>query len=347
MTVTLPPTPDWMPEFCRGPTVFAVMLFAELVVLIAVLAPHGTANGSVTAITTGSVLAQWIALSAVGALCALRPRLLTLPAVLALLAVLGVVALTAFAMSWLAITFDRGMGLSLIPDTVSVRSFVLGCMALALLVSLLGLRYGYMHAQWRLQIEAKARAEVDALTARIRPHFLFNSMNTVAGLIRVDAERAEQVIEDLSELFRAALAAGSETHSLERELELCERYLDIETLRVGDRLRVRWDVDDSLLDQPVLPLLLQPLVENAVYHGIQPLPEGGELRIRAARRGQRLLLEVSNPLPAKPTPSRGHGVALYNIARRLSLKYGNRAQLAIEPQPDHYAVRIEIPWTET
>lgn len=338
----LPPTAEWLPEFCRAPTVFAVMLLAELVVLVAVLAPHG-ATGSLSAITTGSVLAQWIALSSVGALCALRPRLLILPAPVALGAVLGVVLLTAFALSWLSITFDRGMGMDLVPVGVATQSFVLGSVALALLMSLLGLRYGYMHVQWRAQVEAKARAEVDALTARIRPHFLFNSMNTVAGLVRIDADRAEQVIEDLSELFRAALSAGAEPHSLERELELCERYLDIEQLRIGERLRVRWLVDDALLNEPVLPLLLQPLVENAVYHGIQPLPEGGEVLIAVQRDGSTLQLAVSNPMPETPSPTRGHGVALKNIEQRLALAYGPRARLKVALTPGRYAVRIEQP----
>ncbi len=339
----LPRTEHWLPEFCRAPTVFAIMLLAELVVLIAVLAPHGGKGDTLSAVAVASLLAQSIALPCTAVLCWLRTWLLRLPSPFALAAVLAVVLLATFAMSWLAINFDRALDIGLVPNDVTSSDFVGGCILLALLMSLLGVRYGYMHTQWRAQIEAQARAEVDALTARIRPHFLFNSMNTVAGLVRVDPERAEQLIEDLSELFRAALTAGAEPHSLERELDLCERYLEIERLRIGDRLRVRWRIDDALLSQPVLPLLLQPLVENAVYHGVQPLAAGGEVEIRAERRGAKLRLCITNPIPDSPSPTRGHGVALKNIERRLALAYGSGARMDIERQSDRFLVSVEQP----
>jgi two-component system sensor histidine kinase AlgZ len=338
----LPPTRDWLPEFCQPQTVFAAMLLAEVPVLVVALAP-GAPAGSWTVLTLGTLLAQWMALASVAGLCALRRALLLLPPALALLcaslvlaAMSGGVALLAHTMAPLVLP---GIGRMPGPD-----SFVGGLVLLSLLMAALGVRYAYVYVQWRRQVEAQARAEVEALTARIRPHFLFNSMNTIAGLVHVDADLAERMIEDLSELFRAALAAGERLHPLAREFELCERYLAIEQLRLGDRLRVQWDVTAAPADVELPPLLLQPLVENAVYHGIQPRTDGGTVHISAAREGELLVLGVGNPLPERPGSTRaGHGMAQENIRRRLHYAYGSRARLEVRESADYYAVYVALP----
>jgi two-component system sensor histidine kinase AlgZ len=340
----LPATADWLPEFCQASTVFAVMLMAEFVVLVVTWAPASAQFQWWTALTTGTMLAQWIALSTVAALCLLRPRLLPLSPLTAFTLLAGIVALMAFALAWLAFQIDHRMDIGLTPPLDGEHRFVGGIVAMALLLTVAGLRYGYVHVQWRQRVEAQARAEIAALTARIRPHFLFNSMNTIAGLVREDADLAEQLIEDLADLFRAALAAGEKAHPLGRELELCKRYLAIESLRLGERLTVEWSVEGVPMELPVPPLLLQPLVENAVYHGIQPLLGGGSVRIGARVAGDRLILDVENPRPDPPAVRRGgHGLAQENVRQRLHFAFGARARLEVTERPGYYGASVQIP----
>ncbi len=340
----LPATAQWLPAFCQPAVVFASMLLAQAVVMVAFWAPGGVDMDAWKALSTGTLLAQWIALSTVAVLCLLRPRLLGLSPALALGTVLGIIALTTFALSWLAFRVDHGLGTGFTPALDRENRFVAGVVVTALLIAVAGLRYGYVHVQWRQQVQAQARAEIAALTARIRPHFLFNSMNTIAGLVREDADLAEQVIEDLADLFRAALAAGEKAHPLERELELCRRYLAIEALRLGERLRVEWKTDGLPPAISIPPLLLQPLVENAVYHGIQPLPAGGIVSISAFAEGGNLILQVENP---RPDPARtragGHGLAQDNIRQRLAFAFAGRAHLEVVERPGYYGVRVQIP----
>ena len=338
----LPPTAAWLPQFCQAPTVYSAMLLAQVVVVIATFAPGDSGGSWWLALGTGTVLAQWITLSIIALLCLLRPRLLQLSAGVALLAVIAVLALAAYLMAWLGYTVDRELSWGFLSPQQGRDHFVYGIVAIVMLMAALGLRYGYVHVQWRLQVEAQARSEVEALTARIRPHFLFNSMNTIAGLIHEDADVAEQVIEDLSDLFRAALAAGERTHSLTRELELCRRYLAIEALRLGERLRIEWDVDAAPGDFQLPPLLLQPLVENAVYHGIQPLPEGGVLRVIARRHAQAFSIRIDNPRPLQPRLG-GHGIAQENVRRRLQLAFAERASLEVDERAGYYGVTVHFP----
>ena len=191
---------------------------------------------------------------------------------------------------------------------------------------------------------AHAQAQVQALQARIRPHFLFNSMNSIASLIRHDPATAERAVEDLSELFRAALGTGSGESTLAEELHLAERYLAIEALRLGSRLHVDWVLPDDLPRTLPLPrLILQPLVENAIVHGIAKLPQGGKLRIAAWREGAQLHIDVSNPLPPAITPSHGNHHAQDNIAQRLAHRFGARARMAAGARDGYYAATLIVP----
>ena len=192
---------------------------------------------------------------------------------------------------------------------------------------------------------AAAQAQVAALQARIRPHFLFNSMNTVAALVRVDPDAAERCIEDLSELFRAALGEqGGGDDTLAEEWALVDRYLAIEQLRLGDRLRVLRDLDALPADFPLPRLLLQPLVENAVRHGIQPLREGGEIRLEGRLEHGMLVIEITNPLPQSPARG-GTGQGLENVRQRVAYRYGARARVDAGPAGDRFVVRLRLPAT--
>ena len=195
---------------------------------------------------------------------------------------------------------------------------------------------------------ALAEARLQALTARIRPHFLFNSLNAVLSLIRSEPRRAETALEELAELFRALMRDHREMLPLADEIALCRQYLDLEKLRLGERLHVEWDIVDVPVDLKVPPLILQPLLENAVYHGIEPSGEDGTLRIRFARSGDELHIDLANPCRDGPGLQNGNNMALANIRERLALHYDLEARLeagevALADGRREYRVHIILP----
>jgi two-component system sensor histidine kinase AlgZ len=209
----------------------------------------------------------------------------------------------------------------------------------------IALRYFYLQQQLRAREQAELTARIESLRSRIRPHFLFNTMNSIASLIGSRPEQAEQVVEDLSELFRASLVENDDRGTLADELHLCRLYLGIEQLRLGERMRVLWDVDERAALCPMPPLLLQPLVENAVYHGVARLPQGGEIVVRACRDGEQLQVTVSNPVAADTEPrTGGHQIGLENIRLRLEALYGNAASLTAQPGADQHVVTVVVPY---
>ena len=196
---------------------------------------------------------------------------------------------------------------------------------------------------------AITEAKLQALTARIRPHFLFNSLNAVLSLIRSEPRRAETALEELAELFRVLMRDPRDLLPLADEIALCRQYLDLEKLRLGDRLKVEWEVLDVPSDLEVPPLMLQPLLENAIYHGIEPAAEGGTIRIRFARTRDELLIELANPCLGDTVSSSGNHMALANIRERLGLYYDLEARLETRQEvlPEgvcEYHVQIALPY---
>ena len=221
-----------------------------------------------------------------------------------------------------------------------LASALAGAMFAALVMAALVLRA-------RGQTPAAMTARLEELQSRIRPHFLFNTLNSAIALVREEPAKAEAMLEDLSELFRQALADPGESVTLADEIALAERYLAIEQVRFGDRLRIRWDIDPAANTARLPPLLLQPLVENAVKHGVEPSPAGARIRIRTERRGGMAVIEVVNSLPPlrwadEPLP-RGHGIALANVRDRLRLLHDMQAQFSAGMDQKSYRVRIAIP----
>ncbi len=199
--------------------------------------------------------------------------------------------------------------------------------------------------RWYGRIAAEASVRLDALQARIRPHFLFNALNTIAELIHQRPHQAEEAVLDLSDLIRTGLSEHRH-HSLAQELELIRGYLRIESLRLGDRLRQDWQLaDDVPMELRIPVLLIQPLVENAVVHGIAALPEGGVLAIKLERASfRRLRVVIDNPVPTDPRPAApGHHLALDNIRQRLGLAYEERAGLKLEPSQQRFRATLTLP----
>jgi len=188
-----------------------------------------------------------------------------------------------------------------------------------------------------------AAPRLQALTARIRPHFLFNSLNAVLSLIRQDPRRAETALEELADLFRALMRDARNLSPLSDEIALCRQYLGLEKLRLGERLKVEWNIVDVPDDALVPPLMLQPLLENAVYHGIEPGEGSGTIHIGFSRQGDAMVAELTNPCPPGQGHHAGNRMALANIRERLDLYYDLEARLESSEQNGTYRVRITLP----
>lgn len=217
-------------------------------------------------------------------------------------------------------------------------------LAISAIISAIALRYFYVQYQWKKETEALAYARAQALQARIRPHFLFNCMNTIASLIRFQPKQAEQAVIDFADLFRASLAETKICVTFSEELTLCRQYLGLEALRLGERLQVVWQIDCIPADALLPPLSLQPLLENAIYHGIQPLLEGGTIGITGAFDGQSITLDIENPLAETLSYHRGNRIAQQNIQQRFLVFYGSLAKLSVDRHANTYHVILYFPY---
>ena len=328
-----------LPDFCQLPALFALFVVGALTVTVMWLARDDRYDWP--AYSVSMFFVTWLAMVVAVTLCKLRHLLQRLPGHTPYVGVWLLIVLVVLFASAVARWLDGALQTGLIGSSMGV--FVRDNVLIAALLGAAMLRYFYVLAQWQARLAAVTRAQVEALQARIRPHFLFNSMNTVAALIRVDPAAAERTVEDLSELFRAALGQhDTGDGTLGEELALVERYLAIEQLRLGPRLRVRREWHELPAGFPLPRLLLQPLVENAVRHGVQPLRQGGEVVLRGERQGQGIRIEITNPLPATP-PTAGHGHGLDSVRRRVAWRYGPQAFIEAGPRHDRFVVVLQLP----
>ena len=333
-----------MPDFCNLRVLGAVMLVAQLAALVIVLVPDPKAILNLQRVLAATFLVQWIALASAAFLCKLGPRIAHLSTAVGMAWAWAVPLTVTAVISALMRLMDEAFRFGVISEEIGLQPFVIGAVILSALFAAAALRYFYVQEQLRLNLERESEARVDALQARIRPHFLFNTLNTVASLIRIDPAAAERAVEDLAELFRASLSNEKSLCALDRELELVDRYLEIESLRLGDRLRIERLIDPRLRDWPVPLLSLQPLVENAIHHGIQTRADGGCVRIEATERDGLLYLSVRNPKPGKvPKLSQGNHIAIDNIRQRLALHFGKAARLEVESTPDYHEAILCLP----
>lgn len=273
------------------------MLITELLVLVLTLGNSSLVNFSWTGLGVSSLFVQWIVLASAALLCNLRSWLVKQHLVKSVLIAYALVLLTTLIVS--------GIGEWILLGSDSWRMETSGRIArnliIAVIMSGIAFRYLFLQYQLRRQEQSELNSRIQALQSRIRPHFLFNSMNIIASLISVDPELAERVVEDLSELFRASLSdMTNEPVTLAQELALCQKYAHIESLRLDDRLQLEWQIDVDV-DAVRIPMLtLQPLLENAIYQGIQPLPEGGLVTVAVKELAGNLQINITNPIiPAK------------------------------------------------
>jgi two-component system, LytTR family, sensor histidine kinase AlgZ len=202
--------------------------------------------------------------------------------------------------------------------------------------------FEWLSLRARAQTTAQTTARLAELQSRIRPHFLFNTLNTALALVRHDPTKAEWVLEDLAELFRVALTSVDQSATLGDELDLVRRYLAIEQIRFGERLRVQWDVDTAAQASRLPPLLLQPLLENAVRHGVEPAADGGWIRISVKVLGRQVELQINNSVCSAPSQC-GHGMALNNVRERLHLMHDVAARFEIQQTAGEFQIRMLWP----
>lgn len=333
----------WIPEFCRLPTLFSLMVICELVVVLLELGYARSLVSFIDQLSISSLFVQWLALLIAVTMCGLRDPLSRLPLPLAMtIAFLLILSLTA-SLTWAAVNYAGLVGFDTVGPVepwVTIGRNVL----IAALVTLAAGRYFYIQHRWKQQVESLARAEVRTLQARIRPHFLFNSMNTIASLIHSKPDVAEACIENLSELFRAALNSLDKTNTLSTEMSLCRQYLDIESLRLGDRLVVDWQVDEPLPDIQLPPLTIQPLFENAIYHGISQLAQPGTVSVHGRVVEGHWELCLKNPVPSSSVTDHnpGHQLAIENIRQRLSHLFDG-ASLKMQLLDHEFSATMRLP----
>lgn len=328
----------FIPDLCASTSVFVMVLLAQLLVVVHVLANSALPQFNWNLLASSSLFVQWVVLLSAAFLCRLRTpfsRLsLPLASFCSLLVVLAVTVLTSYvAFRFTMPEISGGM--------LSWRLARNGLVATVL--TAIVLRYFHLQQQLRRQQKLEAQARLESLRARIRPHFLFNTLNSIASLIEVRPDVAEQAVEDLSELFRASLQENDRSTTVADELRLCELYLGIEKLRLGERLQVDWQVAREVHDAPMPTLLLQPLVENAIYHGISQLPDGGSICIALEEQDNTVNVRVENPLPVSAPPSGGNKLALANIRERLEALYGAEGFLEASPAGDMFSVTLRYP----
>lgn len=329
----------FLPDFCQIGAVFALVLSGQLLAFILVLAaPLGAEFWQQLSLI--SLLVQWVVLASAAVLCLARRWLVLVSNATAAVLSYLLVLLTAAGISESAYRLLRDFS-----PVEFGHDFVLRALGIAAIVAALALRYLYVTHQWRQRLESEASARVEALQARIRPHFLFNSLNSIAAMIPAVPERAEAAVEDLADLFRASLARSGQLTSFAEELALAQGYVRMESLRLEQRLSVQWEVDEVPADALLPPLTLQPLLENAVYYGVEPRVEPSRIRVHGRCAHGRLQLSVINPLPQERTVQRaGLGIAQENIQQRLTLAFGKQASLTTVLQGEEYRVDLRLPY---
>ena len=320
-------------DACHVGVVLRAVLFVQAVVAVGAMFGAATWLDWVTrvALLTGAALPGtllWlVAACSIKTVLAPRPARVQYAVGVALGALAG---LYGCSMLWLV---------GLAESAPWVASAFTGALLAAVLVAALVLRA-------RGTVPAATSARLAELQARIRPHFLFNTLNSAIALVRAEPAKAESLLEDLSDLFRHALVEQGESVTLAEEITLAQRYLAIEEVRFGHRLQVQWSLDPRTNAARLPPLLLQPLVENAVKHGVEPSPRGGKLKVMTELRGSRVVVRITNTLPPshiKNDAPRGHGIALANVRARLALLHDVQGEFTAGVQDGLYQVRITLP----
>jgi two-component system sensor histidine kinase AlgZ len=330
MTPSSSSVPDALPDFRNLGVVARILVGVNLGAFVAAAIKATTFQQLLGEFLEIALVVEPALIASLAVLSAASPWLARLPYFVGLAAVASLVLVLSSAAAFLRASVDSA------PLGV-VRAGAFGLLTTGILA-------GYFHLRNRAFSPALAEARLQALQARIRPHFLFNTLNAVLSLIRKDARRAEGAIEDLAELYRMVMADAKNLTTLARELDLTRQYLNLEQLRLGDRLVVDWQTAEAPRDALVPPLLLQPLVENAVYHGIEPGVDPGTIVIAIRRERDRVRVKLTNPYHPEYQHRQGNRIALANIRERLALHFDVEGVLESGVNGSSYEIRMTMPY---
>ncbi|CAL1241541.1 sensor histidine kinase [Candidatus Methylocalor cossyra] len=337
-------TPEpFLPDFCSLPAAFFVVMGSLALAFVLTLADASTTGAFWPALGLRGFFIVWIALPSAALLCALRRPLARLDPARAGLAAFGVVEAMTLLVATLA---QRGLPELGYPPPLAGPALP-RILAISGLVTAAWLRYHYLQLRWQRQARAETLARLEALQARMHPHFLFNSLEAIAGLIGKDPVAAERLLLDLADVYRAILRRNAQPVPLPEELALTRQYLRLEQQRLGSRLTVRWALKHVPADALIPPLSLQPLVENAIRHGVEPSAAGGRVDIGCRLGREGLVVVVRNTLPASGAARplrRGAREALANLRARLEARFPGQARLTTGLCADSYEARLILPY---
>jgi len=321
-----------LPDFRNLGVCLRILIIVNLIALLAAIYDSKQVSGIFLTLAQQSTFIQPILLTSLCLLYAAYPLLAKLPYKLALIYI-GILELIV---TYVTYKFgDDFLGFE--PVTPIANACIINLIICGILVY-------YFNLRQRALSPAIAEARLQALQARIRPHFLFNSINAVLSLLRSNPKRAETALEDMADLFRVLMADNRDLVPLAQEIALCRQYLALEKLRLEERLQITWQIDNMPPDAMIPPLVLQPLVENAVYHGIEPLPEGGNIQIKIYTNRDEIHLVLTNPYANHTGQHSGNKMALTNIRERLALHFDAEASLTSTSYQQQYVVHIVLPY---
>lgn len=335
----------FLPDFCRADIVLYITLITQLFAIVLALSTSYLTGEFWPALSFNSLFILWVAFTCAAFLCAYKKKMLHWSPINVSLFTFFIIVTFTLLSTWLVYSLLPDIGL--FPSLNSGHfSVYIKNVIISSIIAIILLRYLYIQHQWKKQTTAQADAKLDALQARIRPHFLFNSLNTIASLTRENPVLAESLTEDLSELFRANINSSQRLISFQQECEFTQQYLNIEQSRLGDRLRIQWDIQSIPSNASIPPLSLQPLVENSVYHGIELSPKGGELTITGTLRKQMITLIIKNPMSSDTSHSTrdGNKVAVENIRLRLQSCFPDQAKLLISSSDGYFQTQVTFPY---
>jgi two-component system sensor histidine kinase AlgZ len=329
--------PDGLPNFRNLGTLLRILIISNGLVLLQAILQAGSWTEVAQRMMQINTLLTPVLLTSLLLLWAAQPWLNRIAYRRGALAVTTLVVVLTLSIYYFGGELYRS------PENTGSYFDVMRCGLLSALVS--GILLLYFRLRSRVLSRALSDARLQVLRARIRPHFLFNTINAVLGIVRAQPKQAEAALEDMADLFRMAMSDAEDLVPLGREIQLSKQYLALEQMRMGDRLRVDWQIQDVPDDVLIPPLLLQPLLENAVYHGIEPLSQGGSISVALHRNGDEVHLRVENPCPVRADVSHlGNRVALRNIRERLDLLFDVEASYQVENGKDFYRVEITFPY---
>lgn len=332
----------WLTDFCENKQIFVSVVMIQIVVVIYALSSLSFDIAFLYSLSILTLLAQFIGMTLIILLCKLRNRLNQFNVVYGVITVTAIVVVQTTIMSQLIGFLDLQLSLQLITGDASINYINIKLSLSSVIICLALVRYFYIQDQWHKQIQKLSDARLIALQARIKPHFLFNSLNSIAALISIDAEKAELAIADFSDLMRRTFSHQDKFISIAEELKWIKQYLAIEKLRLDTRLNYQITCNPEFLSQKIPILCIQPLVENAIIHGIQPLEKGGKIDINITKNKSILMIRIQNPF-IKTNYSGSNGMALKNIQERIMLHYGTKATMQIDNSHNIYTITLGIP----